>query len=504
MPARKTWLARVATLLAVVIAALLTLALLAEGGMRLAAWVSLSARESGPAPSGARTVLAIGDSWTFGDESGDPARFSYPAQLQGLVDKKYGAGRMKIINRGRVGFDSPEVRGRLPKILKTHRPWGIVVQVGGVNWIGADRIGQRAVPPWLVRLSKRKFWGHLAGFRVVRLVGMLTASPEKQGRARKEAELERLRTRLDKLVNSREARSDRRAWPAPPILGCLAQGEPPASNLAALLTRYGGTPPEKVRKRAHTWVQYKPEAVARLLAARPTCSGAHILTAEACLNDQDLSCAKAHLNSAAAVAAANFRYRLLHLDYTIIKEKTWPEETFQLFESLFILSPKSIPSYRFKLRQEAERAAQICHIETTVKWLLVRLSGTPWLERIREFINKQYRRKELWELRDGELREDLTAILAVAREAGVKVMLLNYAPRKRGSTQCNRSLGSIYDEVHSALDVPLVDIRGLLSDEGKDPHADTEDYGGQGHPNAHGYGKIARAVLAQMERQGWL
>jgi len=72
--------------------------------------------------SAGATVLALGDSLTFG--SGATPETSYPAVLAGLTG-------WQVINAGVPGDTSAQALQRLPGLLQEHRPELVLVSIGG-------------------------------------------------------------------------------------------------------------------------------------------------------------------------------------------------------------------------------------------------------------------------------------------------------------------------------------------------------------------------------------
>lgn len=72
-------------------------------------------------PPGA-TVLALGDSITFG--TGAPPEAAYPAVLAGLTG-------WAVVNGGVPGHTSAQALERLPGLLAEHRPALVIVSIGG-------------------------------------------------------------------------------------------------------------------------------------------------------------------------------------------------------------------------------------------------------------------------------------------------------------------------------------------------------------------------------------
>ena len=62
----------------------------------------LGLRDDPVSDDGARRILSLGDSCTFGWRV--PQQGAYPQQLQALLDRSYGAGRFRVINAGFPGY----------------------------------------------------------------------------------------------------------------------------------------------------------------------------------------------------------------------------------------------------------------------------------------------------------------------------------------------------------------------------------------------------------------
>jgi lysophospholipase L1-like esterase len=86
-------------------------------------------------PAGA-TVLALGDSLTFG--TGATPESAYPAVLAGLTG-------WAIVNAGVPGDTSAQALARLPALLDEHRPALVLVSIGGNDFLrGVDEASTRA------------------------------------------------------------------------------------------------------------------------------------------------------------------------------------------------------------------------------------------------------------------------------------------------------------------------------------------------------------------------
>ena len=98
-------------------------ALLASGVLALLAGCGKKppAVRGSAVPAGA-TVLALGDSITFG--TGAPPEAAYPAVLAGLTG-------WAVVNAGVPGHTSAQALERLPALLAEHRPALVIVSIGG-------------------------------------------------------------------------------------------------------------------------------------------------------------------------------------------------------------------------------------------------------------------------------------------------------------------------------------------------------------------------------------
>lgn len=112
------WVARVA---------LLVVATIVSAELFLQVGALLIRDRSGTTSQGEITILCVGDSHTYGGGV-EPAK-SYPGQLQSELDR-VAPGRFKVLNRGIPGFNTTNVRKRLPDIVERHRPDMIWLWVG--------------------------------------------------------------------------------------------------------------------------------------------------------------------------------------------------------------------------------------------------------------------------------------------------------------------------------------------------------------------------------------
>ena len=155
--------------------ALLSVAAMAEGVLRLGEWLSLRSRGGDAAEGkGAVTILCVGDSWTFGLESGDPSSKSYPARLQQKLDAVHGPGRFKVINRGKPGNTSHALANELPQMLEEFKPALVTLLVGATNFFAIPEFTQGANG---IRPAPPDALGPLERLRVVRVARMFFRPP---------------------------------------------------------------------------------------------------------------------------------------------------------------------------------------------------------------------------------------------------------------------------------------------------------------------------------------
>lgn len=75
-------------------------------------------------------ILCIGDSSTYGLGPSDANKFSYPSQLQKLLDENIPDKRFEVFNLGVPGINSSQVVNRLRKNISNYNPDMIIVMVG--------------------------------------------------------------------------------------------------------------------------------------------------------------------------------------------------------------------------------------------------------------------------------------------------------------------------------------------------------------------------------------
>jgi lysophospholipase L1-like esterase len=82
--------------------------------------------------SNAFKILCLGDSSTYGQGSSDAGKFSYPSQLQKLLDENGLCSKFEVINLGLPGINSSKILNGLEKNILTYRP-DMVIVMAGIN-----------------------------------------------------------------------------------------------------------------------------------------------------------------------------------------------------------------------------------------------------------------------------------------------------------------------------------------------------------------------------------
>jgi len=75
-------------------------------------------------------ILCVGDSTTYGLGASDPDKFSYPRQLQKILDEKSYQKKFEVINIGVPGINSSQVLNRFRNNILKHKPEVAVIMVG--------------------------------------------------------------------------------------------------------------------------------------------------------------------------------------------------------------------------------------------------------------------------------------------------------------------------------------------------------------------------------------
>ncbi|MCB9666329.1 MAG: tetratricopeptide repeat protein [Alphaproteobacteria bacterium] len=142
--ARPPRLARWGARLLWVVVGCVLLLLLTEGALRAAGmWLAAHPDDSGePAEF---TLLAVGDSFTFG-----VAGIAFPRQLEQLLNAEAGRRRFRVVNVALPGANTTLITDELPAQVARHRPDVVLVTTGENNSWNAVRLEQGA--PWHERL----------------------------------------------------------------------------------------------------------------------------------------------------------------------------------------------------------------------------------------------------------------------------------------------------------------------------------------------------------------
>jgi len=159
--------------------------LILEGLFRLLGFVL--AVPSITIPGGAKTarIICVGDSSTKGVGSSDAKQYSYPSQLQSLLDAA-APGRFEVVNLGQPGINSSQVLNRFEATLATFRPELVIAMIGindawNLNESNVLRFYNGTIPSKAL-LSIELALSRLRVYRFVKLVYLsLTTSLGDQG-----------------------------------------------------------------------------------------------------------------------------------------------------------------------------------------------------------------------------------------------------------------------------------------------------------------------------------
>lgn len=143
-----------------------------------------------PSAAGRETVLALGDSHTYGVFFS--AEEAYPGQLAARLEARE-PGRYRVVNLGLPGTNSSELATRLPDWLEAYAPSQVVVCVGVNNvWNRSDAERAEDDSP-----DTRSLW---EGLRVLRLARLVRARFAADGDA---PDLRAGRPEVERLVRGR-------------------------------------------------------------------------------------------------------------------------------------------------------------------------------------------------------------------------------------------------------------------------------------------------------------
>lgn len=480
--ARRTAARRAVTALGAVLVALLLVTLLLEAGLRVAGWVALRSRlaevEASAGDGKARTILCVGDSWTYGLESGDPGRLSYPARLQRLLDRRLGPGRYRVINAGRVDVTSTEVAQALPGLIARHRPQVVIFLAGGLNWV--EEKTRRLVD---VDVASA---GWLGRARVVQLIRMLLRPSARERSAAMARTIAGLTREVVQVLESPAARAD--GWGTPPLsmAGCTDRRAAERELRAALRA-----PPGALR--AHL----RP-----LVTAQPDCRAALTVLAENAALRQDWARARKLARTILAADPHDPRAGLALAQTMSRGGRENHDHAFGLLEQLRDRNPGYMQVHRQLILAAARRQADLCLLNKELRRALAATPGCAWAREAYAIVRRGLRRPgghEVLEHLDSVLWRDLETARALTRRAGAQLLLLSYPPA--GLEPCRATTSRLTARYAARKQVPLADL-GAVLDPARDMAARARL--GISHPNAAGYLAVARLVEARLVELGWV
>lgn len=403
---------RLATILLAVLAALITVLLLTELALQGAAWFALRARGDPGSGSGAITVLCVGDSWTYGDGSGDPARLSYPAQLKALLDARLGKGRYRVVNEGRPGATTAEILPLLPRMVRKYKPSIVVLLSGGTTFV--DR--------WNATrgLGSGRF-GMLARLKVVQIAQLLMR-PQiyRQNRSAHDYSRELLRTFNTLMTNAAATREDRQGHPLRPVQGC-SQGEAVRGKLKALGA--GATP------------QKYSAGLQLLLAHEPGCAAYQVAAAEHGLRQKRRQVAEAHAHRALRIAPWDPRAMVaLAVSTGSLEGK---KSAFKLLERVVKEHPRYLRAQRLLVLAGIHWRPDFCNAMFVLSEVLEANPDCKWARAattcLETALVKPAGRQVVKEIHD-KMRDDIAGMARFFRQRKIKLLVINY-PR-HGIEQC--------------------------------------------------------------------
>lgn len=472
MSLRRIVIRRLVVLLAVLLAAL-TVVLLAEGGLRVAEMVALRSRDD-MASEGVQTILAVGDSWTFGVESGDPATKSYPAQLQGLLDNELGRWRYRVINRGRPGMTSRALRQRLPRLLTRFKPSILVVLVGSTNFFNplarqADAAAGDGSSPW-------------ERLKLVRLWKVMTA----EGQAP--------RTNKEQVLHSGNVRLALRTAASRPMRGAAgpddAQGLPQTSEKACANVPQIPTVMQAIRQA----VPRGAAAVSEALQADPRCVRLLVHAADLCFARRDFTCARQFATRALKVEPAEPRAVVVLSSIPSHTQRPLPGPLMQQLERVTAAHPRFMRARRLKALALLQGEPTLCELKRELLGAQQSCPGCGWVAKMMKLFAKQVDSPG-----ERALRADLTAIMHLSRRRRLKLLMLNY-PRSDRDICGDQAQGVIarFARQHKVQIMEIGQVLGPLTTTRKSRFYATQD-----HPNAAGYGLLARRIQQRLVKLGW-
>jgi lysophospholipase L1-like esterase len=99
---------------------------------------SFTVRVIGPPRLSTTSILAFGDSLTYGTTPPDPPD-SYPSRLQGKLTSRYTTQKIVVVNDGRAGENAQATgRTREPTALDVYKPGALLLMEGSNDLLGGD------------------------------------------------------------------------------------------------------------------------------------------------------------------------------------------------------------------------------------------------------------------------------------------------------------------------------------------------------------------------------
>jgi lysophospholipase L1-like esterase len=123
----RRWIRALAERALLVLLGIILAGVVAEVGLRVAASFASGRARPDESAEGARVILCIGDSHTYGVHT--PEAETYPGHLHRLLEKRK-AGRYRVLNLGLPGMNSSQVAARFPEWVRSYKPSVAVVLVG--------------------------------------------------------------------------------------------------------------------------------------------------------------------------------------------------------------------------------------------------------------------------------------------------------------------------------------------------------------------------------------
>lgn len=433
-------------------------------------------------------LVCLGDSWTYGMASGDPARFSFPARLREGLDARLGKGRIEVVNEGEPGATSMFVLRKVGAWVERGRPLIAVVLVGGGNWFGIDLVqpaGQGDLP---FRPPERPLLMHLRTYRLLRLFtqlphlapirSRLTASP-----ALGHAYLEDLFNTLEARLRAQDS-TDERGY-TPPLSGVGCGSDVEAELLAGEVRRLQGRPTDEIE---------------RVLARKPRCLAALVTALELSVQGGFSSFTRSLIRRVLTLDPSQPQALLLQALDDNERIPGGDPRFLPRLNAVISHSPRYLKAWRHLILASARLDPGMCGARDHLEAVQRICPSCRWtqdlLSLIRERVDKPAS-EALW--------ADLGAMHLLIRKHGARLLLLEYP---QNGTTCRRVITGQIADFAEANQVPLLDLDeviGFCTPEGiaRDSKARATCTPG-GHPNAEGYRRIAVLVMKKLESLGWI